>query len=138
VAPVGARSDRVAALRRRGADVLLLPGRGGRGAFGGGGRALGGRGGATLLVGGGAPVGAGAPRTGKGGRGGLFAAPPCPGADAVPAVGPLGIRRAADAMRLGPLAVRPIGDDLVLEGAPRTRRRRTARAAPFASHRGAR
>ena len=53
----------------------------------------------------------------------------------VPAIGPLDIRRAANAIRLGPLAVQRIGDDLVLESQPRARRRH---AAPFASQQGAR
>ena len=50
-------------------------------------------------------------------------------------IGPLDIRRAANAIRLGPLAVRRIGDDLVPESQPRARRRN---AAPFASQQGAR
>jgi len=135
IAPVGARADRVASLRRRGVEVELLPGRDGRVPFGRVVRALGARGLTTLLVEGGGTVAAQALRAGVVDRVILFLAPSFLGADGVPAIGPLDIRRAANAIRLGPLAVQRIGDDLVLESQPRARRRS---AAPFASQQGAR
>jgi diaminohydroxyphosphoribosylaminopyrimidine deaminase/5-amino-6-(5-phosphoribosylamino)uracil reductase len=46
----------------------------------------------------------------------LFVAPALLGADAVAAIGPLGLRRVADAVRIDRLAVGRIGPDLVLEG----------------------
>ncbi len=138
ISPAGARPDRVAALGRRGVEVLLLPGRAGRVSFQKVVGALGERGLTTLLVEGGSTVAADALRAGVVDRVVLFVAPSFLGADGVAAVGPLGIHRAADAFRLGPLTVRRIGGDLVLEGKPRRRRRRPARAVPFASHRGAR
>jgi len=98
-------------------------------------RALGARGLTTLLVEGGGTVAAEALRAGVVDRVIVFLAPSFLGADGVPAIGPLDIRRAANAIRLGPLAVQRIGDDLVLESQPRARRRS---AAPFASQQGAR
>ena len=137
IAPFGARPDRVAALGRCGVEVLLLPGRGGRISFERVVRALGARGLTTLLVEGGGTVAADALRAGVVDRVVLFLAPSFLGADGVAAVGPLGVRRAANAFRLGPMTVQRIGGDLVLEGQPH-RRRRAARAAPFASYGGAR
>ena len=135
IAPAGARADRVASLRRRGVEVELLPGRHGRVPFGRVVRALGARGLTTLLVEGGGTVAAEALRAGVVDRVILFLAPSFLGADGVPAIGPLDIRRAANAIRLGPPVVQRIGDDLVLESRPRARRRN---AAPFASQQGAR
>jgi diaminohydroxyphosphoribosylaminopyrimidine deaminase/5-amino-6-(5-phosphoribosylamino)uracil reductase len=54
----------------------------------------------------------------------IFIAPAVMGGDGVPALGPLGIARAADAIRLERTTVRRAGDDVVVEGAPRWRRRR--------------
>src|SRR6266516_2624262 len=89
VAPRGAPAARVAALRRRGVEVLLVPGRRGRVPFAALVRLLGARGLTSLLV---------------------------EGGDAVAAVAPLGRVRVRDAVRVGGLAVAHVGPDLVLEG----------------------
>src|SRR5262249_62218582 len=128
IAPFGARPDRVAALARRGVEVLLLPGRGGRVSFERVVRALGARGLTTLLVEGGGTVAADALRAGVVDRVVLFVAPSFLGADGVAAVGPLGVRRAANAFRLRPMTVRRIGGDPVAEGQPHRGRRATGRA----------
>ncbi|MFN8545890.1 MAG: bifunctional diaminohydroxyphosphoribosylaminopyrimidine deaminase/5-amino-6-(5-phosphoribosylamino)uracil reductase RibD [Candidatus Binatia bacterium] len=129
VAPAGALPARVAALRRSGVEVLLLPGRRGRVGFETIVRALGARGITALLVEGGATVAAAALEARVVDRVVLFVAPRLLGGDAVPAIGTLGIGRVADAIGIEGLAVGHVGDDLVLEG--RIRGRRAPRA--FAS-----
>ena len=121
VAPAGAAPARVAALRRRGIDVILEPARGPRVPFGAVVRALGQRGLTTVLVEGGATVAAQALAAGVVDRLVLFVAPLLLAGDGVPAVGPLGLRRVADAIRIEGLAVGRAGRDLVVEG--RVRRR---------------
>jgi len=116
VAPRGAPAARVAALRRRGVEVLLVPGRRGRVPFGALVRLLGARGLTTLLVEGGGTVAAEALRARAVDRLVLFVAPAILGGDAVAAVGPLGRVRVRDAVRVADLAVAHIGPDLVLEG----------------------
>jgi diaminohydroxyphosphoribosylaminopyrimidine deaminase/5-amino-6-(5-phosphoribosylamino)uracil reductase len=128
VAPRDAPARRVAALRRRGIDVIVLPVRRGRVPFTTVVRALGERGITSLLVEGGATVAAEALRAGVVDRVVLFVAPALLGGDAIPAVGPLGLRRVRDALRLEGLAVGRLGDDLVLEG--------RLRPLPHASGRG--
>jgi diaminohydroxyphosphoribosylaminopyrimidine deaminase/5-amino-6-(5-phosphoribosylamino)uracil reductase len=123
VAPRGAAPARVAALRRRGAEVLLLGGRKGRVPFRRVVEALGARGLTSLLVEGGGTVAAEALRAGAVDRMVLFLAPSLLGADGVPAVGPLGLRRPADAPSLDVLAVGRVGKDLVLEARLRAPRR---------------
>src|SRR5437870_3909709 len=115
VAPRGAPAARVAALRRRGVEVLLVPGRRGRVPFGALVRLLGARGLTSLLVEGGGTVAAEALRARAVDRLVLFVAPALLGGDAVAAVGALGLRRVR-AVRVGGLAVAHIGPDLVLEG----------------------
>jgi diaminohydroxyphosphoribosylaminopyrimidine deaminase/5-amino-6-(5-phosphoribosylamino)uracil reductase len=123
VAPAGASARRVDALRRSGVDVLLLPGPRGRVPFGTLARALGERGLTSLLVEGGATVAAGALRAGVVDRVVLFMAPALLGGDGIPAIGALGIDRAAAALRLAPSRVRQVGGDLLVEGRPRWPRR---------------
>ena len=116
VAPRGAPAARVAALRRRGVEVLLVPGRRGRVPFAALVRLLGARGLTSLLVEGGGTVAAEALRARVVDRLVLFVAPALLGGDAVAAVGPLALRRARDAVRVAGLAVARVGPDLVLEG----------------------
>ena len=116
VAPRGAPAARVAALRRRGVEVLLVPGRRGRVPFAALVRLLGARGLTSLLVEGGGTVAAEALRARAVDRLVLFVAPAILGGDAVAAVGPLGRVRVRDAVRVGGLAVAHVGPDLVLEG----------------------
>jgi len=116
VAPRGAPAARVAALRRRGVEVLLVPGRRGRVPFGALVRLLGARGLTSLLVEGGGTVAAEALRARAVDRLVLFVAPALLGGDAVAAVGALGLKRVRDAVRVADLAVAHIGPDLVLEG----------------------
>jgi diaminohydroxyphosphoribosylaminopyrimidine deaminase / 5-amino-6-(5-phosphoribosylamino)uracil reductase len=122
VAPVTAPSRRVTALRGAGVEVLLLPARTGRMSFARIMAALGARGFTSVLVEGGGTVAAEALRAGVVDRAVLFVAPALLGGDGVPAVGPLGIRRVTDAIRLTRTTVRRIGDDLVVQGRPRWRR----------------
>jgi diaminohydroxyphosphoribosylaminopyrimidine deaminase / 5-amino-6-(5-phosphoribosylamino)uracil reductase len=123
VAPRGAAPARIAALRRRGVEVLLLGGRRGRVPFRRVVEALGARGLTSLLVEGGGTVAAEALRAGAVDRMVLFLAPSLLGADGVPAVGPLGLRHPADAPSLDVLAVGRVGKDLVLEARLRAPRR---------------
>jgi len=116
VAPAGAPPSRVAALRRRGVEVILLPARGERVPFGRVVRALGARGLTSVLVEGGADVAAAAIRARAVDRLVLFVAPRLLGGDGVPAIGALGRRRAAQAVPVHGVAVARIGQDLVLEG----------------------
>jgi diaminohydroxyphosphoribosylaminopyrimidine deaminase/5-amino-6-(5-phosphoribosylamino)uracil reductase len=116
VAPRGAPAARVGALRRRGVEVLLLPGRRGRVPFAALVRHLGARGLTSLLVEGGGTVAAEALRARAVDRLVLFVAPAILGGDAVAAVGPLGRPRVGDAVRITDLALARIGSDLVLEG----------------------
>src|SRR5437762_31788 len=116
IAPRGAPAARVAALRRRGVEVLLVPGRRGRVPFAALVRLLGARGLTSLLVEGGGTVAAEALRARAVDRLVLFVAPAILGGDGVAAVGPLGRVRVRDAVRVGGLAVAHVGPDLVLEG----------------------
>jgi len=133
VAPAGAPAGRVAALRRRGAEVILVPGGRRRIPLARVAAALGRRGLTTLLLEGGSTVAAEALRAGVVDRLVLFVAPALLGGDAVPAVGPLGLRRVRDAVRLADVAVGRVGRDLVIEARVRSRR-----PAPFASRGAAR
>jgi diaminohydroxyphosphoribosylaminopyrimidine deaminase / 5-amino-6-(5-phosphoribosylamino)uracil reductase len=120
VAPRGTPARRMAAFLRRGVEVIPLPGRAGRVPFGAVARALGERGITSLLVEGGAVVAAEALKARVVDRVVLFMAPAILGADAVPAVGPLDLRRVADALRIDVLAVGRAGADLVIEGRVRS------------------
>jgi diaminohydroxyphosphoribosylaminopyrimidine deaminase/5-amino-6-(5-phosphoribosylamino)uracil reductase len=122
VVPRGTPGRRVAALVRRGVEVISVPGRSGRVPFGAVLRALAERGITSLLVEGGATVAAEALRARVVDRVVLFMAPAILGGDAVPAVGPLDLRRVADALRLDVLAVGRSGPDLVIEARVRSPR----------------
>jgi diaminohydroxyphosphoribosylaminopyrimidine deaminase/5-amino-6-(5-phosphoribosylamino)uracil reductase len=124
VAPRGAAPGRVDALRRAGVEVMLLPARRGRVPFAALARALGDRGLTSLLVEGGAVVAAQALAARIVDQVVLFMAPALLGGDGVPAIGGLGIERVADAVRLVPTRVGRVGEDLMVEGRPRWRRRR--------------
>jgi diaminohydroxyphosphoribosylaminopyrimidine deaminase/5-amino-6-(5-phosphoribosylamino)uracil reductase len=116
VAPRGAAAARVAALERAGVRVLLLRGRRGRVPFGDVLRALTREVGlTTLLVEGGAEVAAEALRARVVDRLVLFVAPSLMGADGLAAIGSLGIRRAADALRVHDLRVARVGRDLLVD-----------------------
>ena len=108
-----------------GVEVLLLPGAGGRVPFGTLVRGARARAGFTsVLVEGGGEVAAEALRAGVVDRVVLFVAPALLGGDGVPAVGAARHRRGRRTRR-GSLAtrVRRVGEDLVVEGRPRWRRR---------------
>jgi diaminohydroxyphosphoribosylaminopyrimidine deaminase/5-amino-6-(5-phosphoribosylamino)uracil reductase len=134
VVPADTAAARVRSLRGRGAEVVLVTARRGRIAFTDVVRALGARGLTSLLVEGGGTVAAEALRARAVDRIVLFVAPIVLGADAVPAIGPLGIRRVRGALRVDGLAVAQMGPDLVLEGRPRYAGRRGQQG--FASARG--
>jgi len=112
VVPRGAPAGRLSALLRRGVEVIPLPGRRGRVPFAAVARALAERGITSLLVEGGATVAAEALRARVVDRVVLFMAPAILGGDGVPAVGPLDLRRVADALRLDVLAVGPVVREL--------------------------
>jgi diaminohydroxyphosphoribosylaminopyrimidine deaminase/5-amino-6-(5-phosphoribosylamino)uracil reductase len=122
VAPAGAAPGRVATLRRRGIEVLLLPGRRGRVPFASMLRALGARGVTSVLIEGGGAVAAEALRARAVDRLVMFVTPGLLGGDGVPAIGPLGCRRPDEMVRIERLALARVGADLVLEGQPRYRR----------------
>lgn len=133
VAPTGARAARAAALRRRGVDVVALPGRGGRVPFERVARALAERGLTTVLVEGGGAVAAAALRARVVDRLVLFMAPTLLGGDGVPAVGALGIRRMGGAIAVDDVEVTRLGRDLMLTGTVRYPGRTGDERAPFAS-----
>jgi diaminohydroxyphosphoribosylaminopyrimidine deaminase/5-amino-6-(5-phosphoribosylamino)uracil reductase len=128
VVPRGTSPTRMAALLRRGVEIIPIPARGERVPFAAVARTLAERGITSLLVEGGATVAAEALRAGVVDRVVLFMAPAILGADAVPAVGRLDLRRVADALRLDVLAVGRSGPDLVIEGRVRSPRGRSSRA----------
>src|SRR5439155_1505985 len=103
------------ALRRRGVEVLLERSRRGAVPFATIVRTLGRRGLTSVLVEGGATIAAEALAADVVDRLVLFIAPVLLGGDGVPAVGPLGLRRVMDAIRLGDVAVGRVGRDLVVE-----------------------
>lgn len=126
LAPRGAPARRVAALRRRGVEVLLAPARQGRVPFATVTRLLGARGITSLLIEGGSTVAAEALGARAVDRVVLFLAPALLGGDGVPAIGPLGLRRMRAALRIARPAVGWADRDLVVEGwvrYPRARQR---------------
>lgn len=124
VAPATAAPARVATLRRRGVEMLLLPAdRAGRIPIVEVLSALGTRGLTHLVVEGGAMVAAQLLAARVVDRLVTYIAPAVLGGDAVPALGPLGITRAAEAIRLDRTTMRRVGADIVVEGEPRWGRR---------------
>jgi diaminohydroxyphosphoribosylaminopyrimidine deaminase/5-amino-6-(5-phosphoribosylamino)uracil reductase len=129
VVPAGVDPTRSTRLRRRGVTVVAVPGRRGEIAPAALLRTLAARGITSVLVEGGARVAGDLLRAGLVDRVVWFLAPSLLGADGVAAVGPLGVRRAADAMRLTDVDVGRLGVDVVVTASvvPRHARR------PFAS-----
>src|SRR5262249_24324937 len=127
VTPAGVTSARLGALERRGVEVVRVPARAGRMAFGDVVRALGRRGLTSVLIEGGGRVAAAALRAGVVDRLILFLAPRLLGAQGVPAIGDLPIRRVADAVSLDELSVARVGRDLVVEATVRPSHRFASR-----------
>ena len=116
VAPASTAPGRVRALRRRGVEVILVTGAGGRVPFDALAQALGARGLTSVLIEGGGDVAAAALRARVVDRLVLFVAPRLLGGDGVAAIGPIDIRAMRAALRVEGLSVARVGDDLVLEG----------------------
>jgi diaminohydroxyphosphoribosylaminopyrimidine deaminase/5-amino-6-(5-phosphoribosylamino)uracil reductase len=114
--PAAAAPRRVAALRQRGVEVVVVPGRGPRVELQALMRLLGARGLTSLLVEGGSALAAAALRARIVDRVVFFLAPVILGGDGLAAVGALGLRRVTQALRITGLAVGWVGSDLVLEG----------------------
>jgi diaminohydroxyphosphoribosylaminopyrimidine deaminase/5-amino-6-(5-phosphoribosylamino)uracil reductase len=72
----------------------------------------------SVLVEGGSRVASRALRDGVVDRVAFFVAPKLLGVEGQPAIGPLGIRRMAEALRLRDLSIGRIGDDLLIQGTP--------------------
>lgn len=123
VVPDTAAPRRIARLRRSGAEVLAVPGRRGRMPFEAVVRALGARGLTSVLVEGGAQVATDALAAGVVDRVAWFVAPKLLGADALAAVGPLGLRRLVDAPSLRLERVERVGGDVLCFGVPVRRAR---------------
>ncbi|MDX2170704.1 MAG: bifunctional diaminohydroxyphosphoribosylaminopyrimidine deaminase/5-amino-6-(5-phosphoribosylamino)uracil reductase RibD, partial [Deltaproteobacteria bacterium] len=122
LATVRSSSRKLAALRARGAEVLALPGRGGRLSLPRLLRALAQRGVNTVLLEGGATLAGAALRAGVVDRLAIFLAPKLIGGDGVPMLGPLGVRAMAGAPALRVTGVEAIGDDWLIRAEPRGRR----------------
>jgi diaminohydroxyphosphoribosylaminopyrimidine deaminase/5-amino-6-(5-phosphoribosylamino)uracil reductase len=129
VTSVAADPAKTARLRRHGVVVVAVPGR--RGAISAAGlmTTLAARGITSLLVEGGALVAGDLLRAGLVDRLVWFVAPSLLGADAIPAVGPLGIDRAGGALVLDDMEVARLGADLVVTASVRPAEGRR----PFAS-----
>jgi diaminohydroxyphosphoribosylaminopyrimidine deaminase/5-amino-6-(5-phosphoribosylamino)uracil reductase len=109
--------DRVSVLRDEGAEVLVLPTRGGHVDLAALMEALGERGVLNVLLEGGGSLAAGALEAGVVGRTMFFYAPLIIGGrEAVPGVGGEGAERVADAVRLTRMTTRQVGEDLLIEG----------------------
>jgi diaminohydroxyphosphoribosylaminopyrimidine deaminase/5-amino-6-(5-phosphoribosylamino)uracil reductase len=119
IAPRGASRRRAAALRRAGAEVVLLPGRRGRVPFASVAAALGRRGVTRLLVEGGGTVAAAALAARAVDEVAFFIAPILLGAAGVPAVGVLGSADARRVVRLGAVRTEMVGGDLLVTGTVR-------------------
>ena len=129
VTPVGTEPRKVLQLRRRGVDVVAVPGRRGSMSALGLMKTLAARGITSLLVEGGATVAADLLRAGLVDRIVWFVAPSFLGADGIPAIASLGIDRAASALRLDDVDVERLGPDVVVTASVRSQNGRR----PFAS-----
>ena len=109
------KEGKIRILERSGAEVLVLPGRGGRLSIAGLLAALGERGIASVLVEGGATLAAAALREGVVDRLLCFCAPMFIGGDGTAMLGSLGVRTIAAAIKVGPLRVRRVGSDVLLQ-----------------------
>jgi diaminohydroxyphosphoribosylaminopyrimidine deaminase/5-amino-6-(5-phosphoribosylamino)uracil reductase len=116
VAPRGAATGKVAALRRQGIEVILLKGRRGRVAFGAVVRALGARGVTRLVIEGGGQIAAEAVRARVVDEVAFFVAPLLIGGDGVAAVAPLALRRLDRAARVDAGGIERLGRDLLIRG----------------------
>jgi diaminohydroxyphosphoribosylaminopyrimidine deaminase/5-amino-6-(5-phosphoribosylamino)uracil reductase len=125
LAPAGIDRTRTRRLQDRGVAVVAVPGRRGQVAPAGLLQALAARGITSVLVEGGTRVAGDLLRAGLVDRIVWFLAPSLLGADGVAAVGPLAVRRAADALRLTDVDVARLGGDVVV----------TASVAPADGHR---
>jgi diaminohydroxyphosphoribosylaminopyrimidine deaminase/5-amino-6-(5-phosphoribosylamino)uracil reductase len=114
VVPRGASPATVAGLRRRGVDVIQVPGSGRRVAFGALVRALAGRGITRLMIEGGGEVAAAALRARVVDEVVLFLAPMLIGADGIPAIGRLALPSLGRAVRLHGTRVERVGPDLLV------------------------
>jgi diaminohydroxyphosphoribosylaminopyrimidine deaminase/5-amino-6-(5-phosphoribosylamino)uracil reductase len=121
VAPAGAAPGRIARLRRAGVEVIEARAVRRRMAFEDVVRALGARGLTSLLVEGGARVATDALQAGVVDRVAWFVAPKLLGADAVAAIGPLGLARVAGAPSLRIDRVEQLGPDVLWLGTVRGR-----------------
>ena len=114
---------RARALAAQGAEILVLPARGGRVALDALFRALGKRGIVSLMVEGGATLGAALIQGRHVDEIAWFTAPLLIGGDGLPMLGPLGVRSLARAPRLVAHTTCRVGDDLLHLAAPRRARR---------------
>jgi diaminohydroxyphosphoribosylaminopyrimidine deaminase/5-amino-6-(5-phosphoribosylamino)uracil reductase len=119
VAPRGASPRAVAALRQRGIEVILLPGRDGRVSFDTMVRTLAARGVTQLLIEGGGEIAAAALRARVVDEVAVFVAPMLLGADGVPAIGPLALGRLSRAARLVDWTFGQVGRDAVIRACVR-------------------
>jgi diaminohydroxyphosphoribosylaminopyrimidine deaminase/5-amino-6-(5-phosphoribosylamino)uracil reductase len=106
-------------LAARGAEILVLPARGGRVALGALFRALHKRGIVSVMVEGGATLGAALVRGGHVDELAWFTAPLLIGGDGLPMLGELGVRSLAHAPRLVASTTCPVGSDLLHFAIPR-------------------
>lgn len=119
IVPSDASRRAQARLRKRGAELIAVRGRGGRPEFGAVAKALGARGITRLLIEGGGEVAAAALRARVVDEVALFVAPLFVGADGVAAVGPLALRSLARTARLGGVHVERVGADVLMRGTVR-------------------
>ena len=108
---------KLATLRRRGVQLLVLPGRGGVLRLGRVLAALAKRGVTSVLLEGGASLAAAALRERIVDRLFLFLAPKLIGGDGVPMIGPLGVASPRDALGMRVLGVSRLGADLLIRAA---------------------
>lgn len=121
IATVSRKPRTIEALRRRGATVLVLPGRGGLLSIRRLLAELGKRGVTSVLIEGGGSLGAAALRDGAVDEFLCFYAPKLIGGDGRPVLGPLGVVRLADAVSLANVRLMRLGEDVLVRAAVRPR-----------------